>query len=186
MSDEPSDSDVTASNGPPRTIEERLKANLASSGLEEIPLEALAANRANVSAYVRIDSEAQGRLTYYEDVTTAEQLGPRECEPHHLLDIGGLGTTDGSGSRQFFVTNYLCEGFKIRSIGKPIIITAIPLTQSPVWLTAQTAVVGLPGGVLDVSARVFAWRPGGNPSPNTTFSWRMLIPGFVPFGPAFP
>lgn len=165
---------------------ERVRAHLAAFGSETPPFNVVIPSRVYLSAYVRIENLQQGRVCYQDFPGGIFPGGPRECERRWLLDVVGSGQTGADGSAQFLLTDFLCEGFEISEVGLPVGIVATPLANSPVWLTAGTTLIQLPNGNGNVEIRVFSWRPGGNPSPRTWFSWRLLVPGFIldpDFGP---
>jgi hypothetical protein len=142
--------------------------------------EAAIPTRAYLSAYVRIENLQQGRVCFRELPGGVAPGGPKECERSWLLDVSGSAQTDDNGTARFRLTDVLCDGgVGIGNLSPPIGIVATPSVNSPVWVTAETTVVGLPNGNSDVEIRVFTWRPGGNPSPRIWFSWRLLVPGYI-------
>jgi hypothetical protein len=178
--------DDAATRGAASETAERVRAHLEAFGSEIPPFNVIIPSRVFLSAYVRIENLQQGRVCYQDFPNGTFPGGPRECARHWLLDVVGSAQTGADGSARFLLTDFLCEGFEISNIGLPVGIVATPLMNSPVWLTAGTTVIHLPDGNGNVEIRVFSWRPGGNPSPRTWFSWRLLVPGFIRdpnFGP---
>jgi hypothetical protein len=157
---------------------ERVRAHLAAFG-SEIPPYNIIPTEVFLSAYVRIENLQQGRVCYREIPGGIYPGGPKKCTRSWLLDVSGSQITGDDGSVRFLLTDVLCEGTEIGELGLPIGVVATPLTNSPVWLTAGTTVIQLPDGSGNVEIRVFAWRPGGTPSPRTWFSWRVLVPGYI-------
>ena len=132
-----------------------------------------------LSAYVRIENLQLGRICYRDLPGGVYPGGPKKCERSWLVDVAGSQQTGDDGTAQFLLSDFLCEGTEISGPSQPIGIVATPLTNSPVWLTAEATMKILPNSNGDVEIRVFSWRPGGQPIPRIWFSWRVLVPGYI-------
>jgi hypothetical protein len=125
------------------------------------------------------------------EVRFAPPPPPRKfCSVAQLYDLSGFGRTEADGSVGLRIREFLCPGaenFVIQGADE-VWVVATPRSSEPVYLTHLVLAPEDPPGPLpppdpnDIQVRIFAWDSAGQPAPNVSFTWRVLLHGFTPVG----
>src|SRR5439155_26099613 len=96
---------------------------------------------------------------------------PKQCFDIPTLDVGAHSVTGTDGKSVFRLTDFVCLSGQYQ-LSLPINTVATPVSATPVFVTAQYALIN---NATDVEFTVFAWDPSGTAAASIPFDLRCRV-----------
>jgi len=93
-----------------------------------------------------------------------------------ILNMSGFAKTDGNGSVEIMILDFLCGDHTFRVFQTPAIVVATPRSMSPVFVTTR-ALQTPDQRNLKISFKT--WEINGAPAPNIFFNWFCQVPYLI-------